>query len=598
MTGSASPIVTIPYDQAYEAGFEDMPRRVPDIAKIRALVGYEPTVELDEILTRVIASSRTTCHEESKPPRRRAAESTARRQAKPVRRLMLATGRDRSPLLPGDRPDREHQHLQRQVRVLPARRHAPRGRASWTSSCSSKIVDECAALGITHVRVHNYGEAFLDRHLVEKVRYAKQKGIKEVGMISNGSLITEKIARGMIEAGLDAINISVDAGGKEVFEQTRLGLNYDKVIANVERLVRIRAELGKRRPKLILSFVRQNNSADEQAFIEHWRNVADKIHITELHNWAGTLNHESDVNYPCYRPWLTFTVLWDGRVSLCCADFDGKTILGDLNTQTIAEIWNADAYPGRPPRASRKRRARYLPAPAICRGKTPRSGLPSSPERPPGCSPDVLTRRILRVRAISYENHHPALRVRGGPGHDRRVDTGIGGRAEADDAERPCHAHRRQRTAAPDPAGMGADRPDEDPQRRQVERPGDHAPAGGHAGTGRARHPAAIRERLHRGAAPVPVANAAFYDRVTIYGDQPRRPRSPPAQMPPPTFQRPPQPIDDSDEPINVDAAGDDEPAVDESGHDQSGERPGPAVPGHVAAAATPAAAVPADAEP
>jgi UDP-glucose 4-epimerase len=60
MTGSRSPIVKIPYDQAYEEGFEDMPRRVPDISKIRALVGYAPTVELDEILTRVIASLRTT----------------------------------------------------------------------------------------------------------------------------------------------------------------------------------------------------------------------------------------------------------------------------------------------------------------------------------------------------------------------------------------------------------------------------------------------------------------------------------------------------------------------------------------------------------
>jgi UDP-glucose 4-epimerase len=59
MTNSASPIVKIPYDQAYEAGFEDMPRRVPDISKIRALIGFEPTVELDEILTRVIASLRT-----------------------------------------------------------------------------------------------------------------------------------------------------------------------------------------------------------------------------------------------------------------------------------------------------------------------------------------------------------------------------------------------------------------------------------------------------------------------------------------------------------------------------------------------------------
>ena len=59
MTASASDIVTIPYDQAYEAGFEDMPRRVPDITKIRTLVGYEPKVQLDEILTRVIDYIRT-----------------------------------------------------------------------------------------------------------------------------------------------------------------------------------------------------------------------------------------------------------------------------------------------------------------------------------------------------------------------------------------------------------------------------------------------------------------------------------------------------------------------------------------------------------
>ena len=54
MTESRSDIVRIPYDQAYESGFEDMPRRVPDISKIRALTGYAPTVELDEILERVI----------------------------------------------------------------------------------------------------------------------------------------------------------------------------------------------------------------------------------------------------------------------------------------------------------------------------------------------------------------------------------------------------------------------------------------------------------------------------------------------------------------------------------------------------------------
>ncbi|MED5376591.1 MAG: GDP-mannose 4,6-dehydratase [Acidobacteriota bacterium] len=55
MTGSQSEIVKVPYDQAYGAGFEDMPRRVPDITKLQKFTGYEPKVQLTEILTRVIA---------------------------------------------------------------------------------------------------------------------------------------------------------------------------------------------------------------------------------------------------------------------------------------------------------------------------------------------------------------------------------------------------------------------------------------------------------------------------------------------------------------------------------------------------------------
>jgi hypothetical protein len=291
---------------------------------------------------------------------RRAAESLLRKQAKSVRRLMLATGRDRAPRMP-EIVQIESTNICNAKCVFCPRDEMHRRQGIMSFDLFRKVVDECAELGITHVRVHNYGEPFVDRQLVEKVRYAKQKGIQEVGMISNGSLITEEVARGMVTAGLDAINISVDAAGREVFESTRIGLKYDKVIANIERLVKIRAELGRRRPKLILSFVRQNNSLDEQAFIEHWKAIADKIHITDLHNWAGTLNKESDVNYPCYRPWLTFTVLWDGRVSLCCADFDGHHILGDLNTQSIREVWDAEPY--------RRARREHLESggPEICR---------------------------------------------------------------------------------------------------------------------------------------------------------------------------------------------------------------------------------------
>jgi len=287
-------------------------------------------------------------------------ESALTRSARPVRRLLLAAGRDAAPRLP-EIVQIESTNICNAKCVFCPRDDMARKQGVMDMALFTKIADECAALGIEHVRMHNYGEPFVDRALVEKVRYAKQIGIPQVGMISNGSLITEDAARGMIEAGLDAINVSVDASGRDVFEKTRVGLKYDKVIGNIERLVRLRSELGRTRPKLILSFVRQNDSEDERAFIEHWRTIADKIHVTDLHNWAGTLNQRSDVRYPCYRPWLTFTVLWDGRVSLCCADLDGQVVLGDVGTQTIADIWNSDAY--------RRVRRQQLETggPAICR---------------------------------------------------------------------------------------------------------------------------------------------------------------------------------------------------------------------------------------
>jgi UDP-glucose 4-epimerase len=53
-SGSRSPIELVPYERAYEEGFEDMQRRVPDLSKLRALTGYEPRVHLDEVIDRVI----------------------------------------------------------------------------------------------------------------------------------------------------------------------------------------------------------------------------------------------------------------------------------------------------------------------------------------------------------------------------------------------------------------------------------------------------------------------------------------------------------------------------------------------------------------
>jgi UDP-glucose 4-epimerase len=60
ITGCRPGVKLVPYDEAYDPGFEDMPRRVPDLTKIGALIGYRPTVGLDDILERVAAEMRRT----------------------------------------------------------------------------------------------------------------------------------------------------------------------------------------------------------------------------------------------------------------------------------------------------------------------------------------------------------------------------------------------------------------------------------------------------------------------------------------------------------------------------------------------------------
>lgn len=54
MTGSSSKVVHIPYDKAYEKGFEDMRRRVPDISKSKSLIGFQPTIKLEESIKDII----------------------------------------------------------------------------------------------------------------------------------------------------------------------------------------------------------------------------------------------------------------------------------------------------------------------------------------------------------------------------------------------------------------------------------------------------------------------------------------------------------------------------------------------------------------
>jgi len=104
------------------------------------------------------------------------AERALQANARTVRRVLLATGRERARHVP-DIVQIESTNLCNAKCVFCPRDEMHRQQGVMDMALFQKIVDECAALGVTHVRVHNYGEPFLDRQLVEKVRYAKSKGV-------------------------------------------------------------------------------------------------------------------------------------------------------------------------------------------------------------------------------------------------------------------------------------------------------------------------------------------------------------------------------------------------------------------------------------
>src|SRR3982750_2936536 len=93
---------------------------------------------------------------------RRTAESLLRKQAKPIRRLLLATGRDRSPVLP-EIVQIESTNICNAKCVFCPRDEMHRRQGVMSLELFKKVVDECAELGIRHLPLQNYGERFFDR---------------------------------------------------------------------------------------------------------------------------------------------------------------------------------------------------------------------------------------------------------------------------------------------------------------------------------------------------------------------------------------------------------------------------------------------------
>jgi len=243
-------------------------------------------------------------------------------------------------------------------------------RALW-----NKIVEEVGRCSPdTELWPTFYGEALmLGDELWDRLDYAARAGCRNLVLNSNGTLLgghdnIDKVLRSPLRRFI----LSLDGLSKEVFEAVRLNARWDHVYPGVEALCRERTARGQQYPVIIAQFsVMPQNQHELAAFSEHWRARGAEVKIRPMLEWTATgsvrtstIRHDSDFRIAC--PWshATMAVFQDGRVPACAVDYDGRFIGGNLETESVAEVWTRLKSSLRDPH----REHRWQDLPEICRG--------------------------------------------------------------------------------------------------------------------------------------------------------------------------------------------------------------------------------------
>jgi radical SAM protein with 4Fe4S-binding SPASM domain len=214
-----------------------------------------------------------------------------------------------------------------------------------------RIIDEVAEADNT-VRVWMvfFGEALILKRrrpsIFDMISYAKGKGLKDVVLNSNANLLDKKAARRIIESGLDAIYIGIDAFSPETYMKIRVGGNYARVVNNTRYLLELKRELGSKKPEVFVQFVEMDvNRAEKEDFIDFWKKAGAGVKIRPKVSWAGRIEAPNLVmdekdRWPCYWAMRTLSITDTGKVVTCAVDLDARFVAGDVNLQSLREIWN------------------------------------------------------------------------------------------------------------------------------------------------------------------------------------------------------------------------------------------------------------------
>ncbi len=217
-----------------------------------------------------------------------------------------------------------------------------------------RIVDQCVELGVRRYSVYLMNEPLLDRNLHRRIAYitARIRKPQYVKVTSHGGLLTERMARGLLDSGLKKLKISIQSLDPATYRRI-MGLKLARTLANIDRFLDLRERGGYRLPRLEVVMVDSVHTHHEiedarrywrqrgiRLFVEPVENRADQQDIREAAVGAGRLQPYTW----CRRLMEQVYVLHDGRMLQCCADWEQRSVMGDLTRQTLADVWYGPRY--------------------------------------------------------------------------------------------------------------------------------------------------------------------------------------------------------------------------------------------------------------
>ena len=219
-----------------------------------------------------------------------------------------------------------------------------------------KIIDDIGEFKtkIKMLELGMHGEPFANPKLAENVSYAKKSGYFErVGVVTNGSLLTPKKVMPVVEAGIDQIDISLNGTSDEHFKEiTQTKVSFKKFVDNLRYLYQ-----NKNNTKITIKMMSESlDKNQKEIFFNTFSPIADQIFLEHLvPYWNDALDFEwpeanktmldEKVHYNaevCPFPFYKMRITSDGKALLCSADWDHLRPIGDLNFQSIKEIWESD----------------------------------------------------------------------------------------------------------------------------------------------------------------------------------------------------------------------------------------------------------------